>query len=202
MGGGLASPVLVAFAGHIGAGKTSLAGLLCRDYGFVKVSFAEPIRWICEVTERPATREWLQRIGSGLRSYQPSFWVAVAYWRIRDLLEEGRSVVIDDLRFPNEALMIRELGGVIVLLHVTPEEAYARLKRRNSAKDKGIDSFEEFMERMRHDSEVAVDELEARRLYDVYVDTTSLSLEEVYERVKNLLGLETHITVKASTRAW
>ena len=36
---------------------------------------------------------------------------------VKDMKERGSPMVVDDLRFPNEAMMIRELGGEVWELH-------------------------------------------------------------------------------------
>ena len=42
------------------------------------------------------------------------FWVNTARRVIQDILDDGVSVVVTDIRFPNEAQMIYDLGGELV----------------------------------------------------------------------------------------
>lgn len=58
----------------------------------------------------PPKQEWLtsrriqQTLGTdwGRDLIYPDFWVDVTMTKVRKLMESGKSVVIDDLRFPNE----------------------------------------------------------------------------------------------------
>jgi hypothetical protein len=61
-------------------------------------------------------RTAMQTLGSewGRDLIHPDLWVSTWENRVRSLLRAGFSVVVDDLRFPNEALAIRGLGGRII----------------------------------------------------------------------------------------
>jgi hypothetical protein len=60
-----------------------------------------------------SARHMLQTLGTewGRACIHPDFWVMIARTKAQRILADGRSVVIDDVRFPNEAAMIRDLGG-------------------------------------------------------------------------------------------
>ena len=60
-----------------------------------------------------SARHMMQTLGTewGRACIHPDFWVMIARAETRRILADGRSVVIDDVRFPNEAAMIRDLGG-------------------------------------------------------------------------------------------
>ena len=115
-----------------GCGKTSAADLL-NDHE--RVSFAAPLK--CAVlymlddlglpgfnyayVDKEAiipgigvsARHMLQTLGTewGRACIHPDFWVMIARAKAERIMADGRSVVIDDVRFPNEAAMIRDLGG-------------------------------------------------------------------------------------------
>lgn len=44
------------------------------------------------------------------------FWIRLWRARVEQVASEGKRVVVDDLRFPNEAKAIRQLGGDIYRL--------------------------------------------------------------------------------------
>lgn len=56
----------------------------------------------------------LQNLGMAVRTLDEGFWTRVARQRIDALLAQGRSVVVTDVRFPNERDLIHDLGGVHV----------------------------------------------------------------------------------------
>jgi hypothetical protein len=57
-------------------------------------------------------RRTLQRYGVAIREVQPSFWVDAALAKAKPILARGDSVVITDVRFPNELDAIAALCGV------------------------------------------------------------------------------------------
>ena len=115
-----------------GCGKTTVANLLIEHE---RVSFAAPLkRAVCNMlhdlgvasahyayTDKEAVipglgvsaRHMLQTLGTewGRACIHPDFWVMIARAETQRILADGGCAVIDDVRFPNEAAMIRDLGG-------------------------------------------------------------------------------------------
>ena len=120
-----------------GSGKSTVAGML-RSYK--RLSFADPLRKfsaqilsslgynglaclkdkkedkIVEIGVSP--RQMMQTLGTewGRSCVHPDLWIMVAAGAVEKQLKRGRNVVIDDVRFPNEAEMIRRLGGELWLI--------------------------------------------------------------------------------------
>lgn len=130
-------PRLIGLTGPARAGKDTVAEYLVRQHDFVQHSFAAPIREfvarILGVTlgELEATKEapiaWLdgktprylmQTAGTewGRELIADDLWVRSCLARARQDMDEGRSVVISDVRFDNEAAVIRGLGGKVLRL--------------------------------------------------------------------------------------
>lgn len=132
---GLYSPVM-------GSGKTTLANTL-QGHGYVRLPFAAPLKSMLrallieagvkpyhahQMTDGPlkessipelgglTPRHALQTLGTewGRTQMHPDFWVQIWTARARRELAAGRSVVSDDMRFPNEAAAITALGGLTV----------------------------------------------------------------------------------------
>jgi len=115
-----------------GCGKTTAANLLIEHE---RVSFAAPLkravwrllddlglkgfRYVYSDKEAiipelgVSARHMMQTLGTewGRACIHPDFWVMIARVEAQRIMADGRSVVIDDVRFPNEAAMIRDLGG-------------------------------------------------------------------------------------------
>lgn len=51
------------------------------------------------------------------------FWLNRARLAIEEAFADGRRVVIDDVRFENEAALIASLGGVVIRIHGRPGSA-------------------------------------------------------------------------------
>ena len=115
-----------------GCGKTTAANLFIEHQ---RVSFAAPLkravwsmlndlglggfRYAYEDKEAiipeigVSARHMMQTLGTewGRACIHPDFWVMIARAETQRIMNDGGSVVIDDVRFPNEATMIRDLGG-------------------------------------------------------------------------------------------
>lgn len=48
---------------------------------------------------------------AGRKQLDPNFWTTLASRKIRKLLDQGKRVVIDDMRFPNEYDLVHAMGG-------------------------------------------------------------------------------------------
>jgi hypothetical protein len=124
-------PRLIALTGAKGVGKSTYAEFLAGENGTV-LSFATPIKRMLqalvgkeyvfgskknEETHLGVTgRVLLQTLGTewGREMIDQDIWVKAMRHILTDaMFQEYRPVVIDDLRFENEAKMIRELNGEI-----------------------------------------------------------------------------------------
>jgi hypothetical protein len=129
---------LVAISGKMHSGKTYVADLLNRELGYRRLSFAQPLKDDVremgfteqEIREKePWMRELLQVYGQARRAQDVDYWVNRMIARLRAeyhldqttlfSYDEAR-IVIDDLRFENEAdalrILAEETEGLDVLL--------------------------------------------------------------------------------------
>lgn len=97
----------------------SLALANCKDMGFVSA-----MGWDKDPHQPRSPRWVMQQWGTDYRRKQDgNYWVARTVQEVRLLLEYGRSVVVTDVRFYNEATALLELGGSIVKV-VRPNNPY------------------------------------------------------------------------------
>ena len=123
---------LIGLIGFARAGKTTVAGLLAEQHGFERQRFAGPLKDMlraigltdyeiegagkeapCDMLAGRSPRYAMQTLGAewGRGHISPSFWTELAARRIAAALDSGRSVVVEDCRYVNEADAIRALGG-------------------------------------------------------------------------------------------
>jgi len=131
-------PRIIGLSGYARSGKDTVGDYLVEHHGFVKVSFAQPMRdalyamnplvWVDDLGSwrvqdivdefgwdgyksslyGQEIRELMQRLGTevGRKMFGEDFWVLAAEGIMMNHLNDGKSVVFTDVRFPNEAEMI------------------------------------------------------------------------------------------------
>lgn len=135
--------MLVGLTGYAGSGKdTAAAGLIAS--GWKRVSFAEPLRqmlltlnplidndgsrlarsverigWKETKHEFAEVRRLLQVMGTevGREMIDPDLWTKLAKKETDRYHNAGHSVVFTDVRFKNEAEMIKLNGGKVIRIH-------------------------------------------------------------------------------------
>ncbi len=123
----------IGLIGYSQAGKDTVASILVERYGYTRVAFADKIREFlydlnpmvaCSPTgylqdlvnlvgwddakQEPQVRKLLQNLGNSARkTIDENVWVTLALGNI----DTNQRVVITDVRFENEAMMIKLMGG-------------------------------------------------------------------------------------------
>lgn len=133
-----ALPQIIGITGKAGSGKDTAGDFLRSSGMYTKMAFADPIRrgisaifnLYREQLEHPAKEQPLPKIGKSPRQLMqtlgtewgrnlvhPDLWLILAGTTIQKSLAETEYVVITDVRFENEAQMVRDMGGVIWHIH-------------------------------------------------------------------------------------
>lgn len=132
---------LVGLAGPAGVGKSTVAQALCSLTRsahlpeFKRLHFAGPIKDMlralgltdaqvdgdqketpCDLLGGMTPRWAMRKLGDWGRAIDPDFWVRPTMHRAERELVAGYGVVVDDVRFDNEATAIVKLGGIVVQL--------------------------------------------------------------------------------------
>lgn len=127
------------------SGKSTVAEILATEFGYVRFSFARPLKQMLralllsarlpqsEIEERlfgsmketpipqlgnVTARHLAQTLGTewGRQCIYPDLWVDTMTARLQAHLAEGGLAVIDDMRFDNERMCVSHLGGFNVLV--------------------------------------------------------------------------------------
>lgn len=128
------TPHLVGITGKAGSGKSTAAQVLI-DAGWVRVKMAGPLKDMlraiglteehiegdlkevpCDLLQGRTPRHAMVTLGTewGRDMIGGDMWIDLARGRIQAAFAAGHSVVVDDIRFENEAAVIRDLGGAVV----------------------------------------------------------------------------------------
>jgi hypothetical protein len=126
--------MIIGLSGYAQSGKDTVAELLCLNYGYTRMSFAQPMRdaiytlnpivfnlnsRVADLVDEygwdvakanPEVRRLLQVFGTdvGRKQFGDNFWVQQAFDKL-----EGTKIVFSDVRFPNEAKEIQQYGGQV-----------------------------------------------------------------------------------------
>lgn len=136
---------LFGLTGAAGCGKDTVASFMVSDHGVLPTSFAGPLKEAAmflfgftkeDLEDRAkkeaplpywgiSPREILQRMGTEAmrNTFGDNFWLRrwfITYSQFKDTDD----VVVSDVRFENEAEMIRSLGGTIIHI-IRPANPYA-----------------------------------------------------------------------------
>lgn len=125
---------LLGITGKAGAGKSTAADYLVSR-GWVRVKMADPLKNMmramglsdrhiegdlkevpCPLLQGKTPRYAMQTLGTewGRQMIGPEVWTELARREIALCMAQGLDVVVDDVRFENEAAVIRELGGMVL----------------------------------------------------------------------------------------
>lgn len=126
---------LIGLTGYAGAGKSTAAQYLIRQHGYVLVKFAGPLKAMlralglgdreiegdlkdapCAALGGRTPRFAMQTLGTEWGRYimGTDFWVNAAMEVAFDVIDQGGRVVLDDVRFPNEAAAVHKAGGLLI----------------------------------------------------------------------------------------
>lgn len=128
------TPQLIAITGFANSGKSTVADILVREHSYIREKFAAPLKNMLRAAGMSqdmlegdlktipspvwcdkSPRHVMQTLGTewGRNMIGPDLWANLLYERAEQLMAEGYNVVVDDLRFVNEARVIKELKGTI-----------------------------------------------------------------------------------------
>jgi hypothetical protein len=138
-------PKLIGIAAQAPASGKSTVAMHLVQQGYVCSPFARPLKYMAEVflrhlgtlseediirvvyRERDSlipginvtARHLLQTLGTewGRKQICPDVWLQCWTSTTKSLLGDGTGVVVDDVRFPNEADLVRSLGGQMWLIN-------------------------------------------------------------------------------------
>lgn len=128
--------MIIGLHGRKRAGKDTLANLICAHLGYSRIAFAEPITQMLETLPIPQMYKedknvvipWLgktytelcQTLGTewGRNMVKNNLWISLAGQKaaVEKTRASCNGVVFSDVRYEDEAMFIKETGGIIVFV--------------------------------------------------------------------------------------
>lgn len=127
--------LIVGLCGHAGVGKDSAISYVIKECNAGSMAFASPLKKIAQIVgfsydqltdrklkETPdefwgiSPRQFLQMCGTEMfrKVWREDVWVEIAKRTILNTRGATQVIFVTDVRFPNEAKMIKDIGGIIV----------------------------------------------------------------------------------------
>ena len=177
----------IALAGGMGAGKTTVAEYLAKQYGFAQVKISKPIYEIAELLWGPEAakdRALLQDLGTKMREIDPDVWIN---HYVKSIKDAGVFIVNDTMRFPNEYWALTRADFVTVRVLAPEAVRIDRLQKIGRIQD---------LDRLNHISETALIGAKAESEgihfdYEIWNDEDPTKMMEEVDRLVKHIEEET-----------
>nr|WP_274377574.1 AAA family ATPase [Desulfotruncus arcticus] len=122
----------IALTGRMRSGKDTVAQYLADIHNFQSFAFADGIRKVCALafpgmlTQGRKPRKLYQGLGQDLRKYDPEVWIKYTFNEIE--AARNKSVIITDMRQPNEYRALRNKGFSIVRVNASHATRLERMR--------------------------------------------------------------------------
>lgn len=163
------------------SGKTTLANFVCDTTGAKKFSLATGVKnfgnYLFDIPTGHKDRTAYQKVGEGGRQFLYSnIWIDVL---IKDIERSSvENVVVDDVRYENEVIYLKEQGWKLIKLNITDELQLERLKTTYP------NDWQTHAKSRNHASESEVD-LINDSIFDLVINASDDS--QVFQEIKHYL---------------
>lgn len=96
----------IALYGKSGSGKSTIAKVLVEEYGYVQCKTGSACRKIAQDLFGSESKELLNQLTIAMRKIDDEVWLRAAL----DGVEDGRPIVFDSMRFPEDYRYFKERG--------------------------------------------------------------------------------------------
>lgn len=147
--------MLIGLSGKMGSGKTTLTNHLVKMFGkdrnitLEKVAkdlyeIQDYIYKKCQLTLKgEKDRPLLIAVGEWGRDIKPSLWTDLCFDRVRSLMafDPDGIIIIDDIRYPEEAKALEDAGGILIRIEGTQRGPNINPEFSNRGSEIALDNF-------------------------------------------------------------
>lgn len=134
--------MIIGITGTIGAGKGTVVDYLVSQKGFSHFSSRAFFTKELERRGLPVNRDTMTPLANELRAAHGPAYVAEELLKMAEA--KGGNAIVESIRHPAEAELIRNYGGIIIAVDADRPIRYERISARKSALDHV--SYEEFVQ--------------------------------------------------------
>lgn len=147
--------MLIGLSGKMGSGKTTLTNFLSKElaplYNIIHEKVAGDLYAIqnyiyerCGLTMvGEKDRALLIAVGEWGRDIKSSLWTDLCFNRVRELLKDSNNlIIIDDIRYPEEAKAIEDCGGVLIRIEGIQRGPNINPEFANRGSEIALDDFD------------------------------------------------------------
>lgn len=198
--------IIILLSGKMYSGKDTVADIICKNYNFKKIAFADEVKNIAskcfgwDGIKDEKGRRLLQTIGTEAgRYYNPDIWVDKLINRIEFEMNEveflteysvlknpfNLNFVISDHRFPNEYEKIKlKLNKEYDVYRIRIERSIIFIEELNNEEYENINEYHESISNELHESEQQFDNMD----FD-YLISNNGTLQQLEIKVKNIIQI-------------
>ena len=150
----------IAIIGKICSGKTTLANKLSEHFNLERVAFGDSVKkYTTEIFDMSyKDRKLIQDFAEKMKEIDNDIWIK----HLDKKIKNKTNIIIDDLRFENEYIYLKNNNFVIIKLVINKNEQIKRIENLYG------NNANEHIERLNHISELYIDTLNA----DFIIDST------------------------------
>jgi len=176
--------LVVGIIGKIASGKGEASRFLEQEYGAQTFKFSDILKEKLIQDGKPVTRENLQALGNKLRAEEGDD-VLVKKLKEKIQASSAQLAVVDGVRYPAEADMVRGFENNLIIYVTAPDEVrYQRVLSRGTRGEAEI-TFEEFKKHELDQTEQQIDSVGAGANYTIENTGT---VEELRSQVKEIMS--------------
>lgn len=180
--------LIIGLKGLRGAGKSTIAKILCKELGFPIISLGEKVRGFISESEKRNTFEAILEISLRLRGNLKSGSVGELYFsEIQDYLKNGvEAIVADSIRSKHDENFFKKISPdfFMIGIYASKEERYRRIKNRKRIDDSL--EWETFLKNEEREMQL----LGYNCLSVPYfcIDTTGMGLNQMQKEIEKIIS--------------